>query len=475
MPKVSKEEETDFMANLLGDVSALPVPTVPPPRRTRKRKDYSQLSDDEGVSRPPARGPYRSYRDADSSSDGFEFMDAGAASSGDDQAYVGNPRKRVRVTGAQPLGATLDRLQGLEVTSDGEDLNAPYDDLDMDAFMDVDEESASHPPKTNGHNVKKEELDTSLSKPLGSSVPTNGTAKKEESNNQSWLKVYDSLTVSEPLGGGVSKSATSAAVQALEDDGTLRFFWLDYLEHEGKLYFVGKVRDRANGGAWASACVTVENLQRNLFVLPRERRVEERDWSDNEDEDDEDDEEMDEDARTERKLEKMHRKEKARQKGQRLVETDEIPELMDVYNDFDRVRKAAGVKKWRAKFVKRKYAFGEKDVPRDERQWLKVVYGFDGVCIPSARGRELIQTLEPQISNDVSSPNFSRIFGTNTSAFELLVLKRKIQGPCWLQIKKPHVEHKGVSESFNLTKLLYLLSCRSRGANLKQQSQTQKT
>ena len=53
-------------------------------------------------------------------------------------------------------------------------------------------------------------------------------------------------------------------------------------------------------------------------------------------------------------------------------------------------------------------------------------------------------TLEPQIPN-VTSPNFSRVFGTNTSAFELLVLKRKIMGPCWLQIKKPHVEHKGVS------------------------------
>lgn len=37
--------------------------------------------------------------------------------------------------------------------------------------------------------------------------------------------------------------------------------------------------------------------------------------------------------------------------------------------------------------------------------------------------------------------------GTNTSAFELLVLKRKIMGPCWLQIKKPHMDHKGVRTS----------------------------
>lgn len=47
--------------------------------------------------------------------------------------------------------------------------------------------------------------------------------------------------------------------------------------------------------------------------------------------------------------------------------------------------------------------------------------------------------------NNVCSPNFSRIFGTNTSAFELLVMKRKIMGPCWLQIKKPIIDNKGVS------------------------------
>ena len=52
---------------------------------------------------------------------------------------------------------------------------------------------------------------------------------------------------------------------------------------------------------------------------------------------------------------------------------------------------------------------------------------------------------EPQLPNNASSPNFSRVFGTNTSAFELLVLKRKIMGPCWLQIRHPEIDNKGVS------------------------------
>jgi DNA polymerase alpha subunit A len=52
---------------------------------------------------------------------------------------------------------------------------------------------------------------------------------------------------------------------------------------------------------------------------------------------------------------------------------------------------------------------------------------------------------EPAIPANAISQNIGHILGTNTSAFELLVLKRKIMGPCWITIKNPQVEHKGVS------------------------------
>ncbi len=45
---------------------------------------------------------------------------------------------------------------------------------------------------------------------------------------------------------------------------------------------------------------------------------------------------------------------------------------------------------------------------------------------------------------DASGPTFSHVFGTKTSAFELLVLKRKIMGPCWLEIKGAAVSTKSV-------------------------------
>jgi hypothetical protein len=63
---------------------------------------------------------------------------------------------------------------------------------------------------------------------------------------------------------------------------------------------------------------------------------------------------------------------------------------------------------------------------------------LQGLCLMS------IQPSEPQIPANVSVPTFSQIFGTNMNAFELIVPMHKIMGPCWLQIKKPHVEYKRV-------------------------------
>ena len=72
---------------------------------------------------------------------------------------------------------------------------------------------------------------------------------------------------------------------------------------------------------------------------------------------------------------------------------------------------------------------------------------------------------EPTIDPESSGKTFARVFGTNTSAFELLALKRKIMGPCWLQIKKPHTENKGVRASSLRMINLTISPSRFRGAN----------
>lgn len=67
-------------------------------------------------------------------------------------------------------------------------------------------------------------------------------------------------------GGG---SLQTAKVQALEEDGSVRFYWLDYVETNGVLHFIGKVFDKETK-KYVSCALTVEGIDRNLFVLPRQ-------------------------------------------------------------------------------------------------------------------------------------------------------------------------------------------------------------
>lgn len=60
----------------------------------------------------------------------------------------------------------------------------------------------------------------------------------------------------------------------IEKDGTLRMFWLDQMELDGVVHLVGKVLDRQSG-KYVSACVSVNGIQRNLFVKPRAKRFRE--------------------------------------------------------------------------------------------------------------------------------------------------------------------------------------------------------
>jgi DNA polymerase alpha subunit A len=220
--------------------------------------------------------------------------------------------------------------------------------------------------------LKEESKPVILNTTNSNGKPAVKSAKAEEDTKPAWLSVYDSLNVeSQDSLGPItsSKLSNSADITSLEADGSLRFFWIDYLELEGKIYFIGKLKDKKSG-AWISCCVTVENMQRNLFCLPRERRFE-----------------QDEDGD--------------------IAETDIVPTMEDVYSDFELIRKELKIRKWRAKSVKRKYAFGEKDVPRNESQWLKVVYGFNGTFRDQPGGQPAY--FNPQ------NPRFQRKLRAQTS------------------------------------------------------------
>jgi DNA polymerase alpha subunit A len=325
-PAVSAEQEEDFMANLLGGLDAVPAPAT---RRPKKRKP-SPLSD---------------HEDVNYSSDGLMDEVAFNLPSSDFEdnfSTIMSPKKKPRTTSGAGITPAIDRMCKLGVHSgseDGFDNSMDFEDMDMNAFMDVDDEDLDIKPAKGNKSI----LNGLETKPKANVAlaPT----KVEPPSAPTWLSVYDSLAVTsdETLGSGSSSSTSKSSVDALEPDGTLRFFWLDYLEHNGKLFLTGKVKDKTSS-TWVSACLAIEGLQRNLFLLPRPLRVEQEETEEGE---------------------------------YVMQETDVVPSKSDVYEDFERVRKKLGIKGWKGRWVRRSHAFDEKDVPK-EGEWMKVLYSFEG-------------------------------------------------------------------------------------------------
>lgn len=136
----------------------------------------------------------------------------------------------------------------------------------------------------------------------------------------------------------------------------------------------------------------------------------------------------------------------------------------DVLDEFENFRSQVGIDQYRCKFVKRKYAFEDKDVEKGESDWLEVVYGFDRESsVPVYR--LMLNKIEPAIPMDSSGATFSHIFGTNTTPFELFVVNQKIMGPSWLEIKDIAPVEKAVCIIFCYVEQVLTL-CSHRGASL---------
>ncbi|KAF2729033.1 DNA polymerase alpha catalytic subunit A [Polyplosphaeria fusca] len=190
----------------------------------------------------------------------------------------------------------------------------------------------------------------------------------------SWNQVTSKLNVMSspaPTTTGVGKMK---AEHALEADGSLRMFWIDYVEINGSLCLFGKVKDKNTGG-YASCFVKVDNILRKLYFLPREYR---------------------------------HKAGRA---------TDEEVEMSDVYEEVDAIMTKHHVGMHKIKPCTRKYAFELADIPK-EADYLKLLYGYE----------------KNPLSQDLTGETFSHVFGTNTSLFEQFVLWKNIMGPCWLKI-----------------------------------------
>ena len=191
----------------------------------------------------------------------------------------------------------------------------------------------------------------------------------------SWNDISSKLNVvSSPANETVS-AGKIAPQDALEEGGSLRFFWVDYTELNGSLLLFGKVKNKKTN-SYASCFVKVDNILRKLFFLPREHRF----------------------------------------KNGR--ETSEEVEMGHVFEEVDSIMSKMRVGMHKIKPCNRKYAFEMAEVPRDA-EYLKLLYPYD----------------KPAMAMDLHGETFSNVFGTNTSMFEQFVLWKNIMGPCWLNIE----------------------------------------
>ncbi|KAG7487342.1 hypothetical protein MATL_G00022240 [Megalops atlanticus] len=180
-------------------------------------------------------------------------------------------------------------------------------------------------------------------------------------------------------------------VEGPDGETVFRFYWLDAFEDQysqpGVVYLFGKVWIES-AKAHVSCCVSVRNIERTMYLLPRERKVN-------------------------------------MAMGQ---ETDSLVSIMDVYQEFNELSEKFKIMKFKSKKVEKNYAFEIPDVPT-QSEYLEVRYSAEMPPLPSG----------------LKGATFSHVFGTNTSSLEHFLLSRKIRGPCWLDVKTPQLSSQPVS------------------------------
>ncbi|XP_063393555.1 DNA polymerase alpha catalytic subunit [Cydia fagiglandana] len=167
----------------------------------------------------------------------------------------------------------------------------------------------------------------------------------------------------------------------------LRFYWLDAWEDRyvkpGVVYLFGRVyvKPGNKSAGSVSCCLVVKNINRQLFLLPREYKL---------------------DSIT-------------------LEATEQEVSMMEVYEEFSScVASELGLQEFKSRKVARSYAFSLPDVPALS-DYLEVKYSAAYPAPPV--GKKYL--------------TFSHIFGANTSSLETFLLERKIKGPCWLEVRQP--------------------------------------
>lgn len=178
----------------------------------------------------------------------------------------------------------------------------------------------------------------------------------------------------------------TASHRVFDQQQRVLMYWLDAFEgRDGQIFLFGKVW-QPDSKKFASCCVTIGAMDRSVFVLPREFEVDSTGH-----------------------------------------QTDKEVDMTSIWEELDQLLTQNKIQNWSMLETRKKYAFEVPEVPV-EADWLEISYPFKMPIFPVQKGR-----------------TFSHVFGSNTPALELFLIRSKLMGPCWIEIQEAVVSNLNVS------------------------------
>uniref|UniRef100_UPI00398E84DD DNA polymerase alpha catalytic subunit n=1 Tax=Pristiophorus japonicus TaxID=55135 RepID=UPI00398E84DD len=373
----------DLLQDLHAEASSIPAP--PPVVVLKKRKPVGASANPFSVKPPiPKVSPVpnsshqnSSVRKAAVPKEVASVVDSAypvPASSSAKRVPVKQEQKRVESVGKKDTPEAV-------VVKEEKYADVEFDEGDFDDPMETDSLSTVKMEMEPEKNIKVEEPEEE-DKPLVNSTVTESSCWDPLNQSEN-----DSMMVEVQVDAGRLPLVTGS-----EGEQVFRFYWVDAYEDQyhqpGVVYLFGKVWIES-AKTHVSCCVAVRNIERTIYLLPRETRVN--------------------------------------------LKTGKDPEtpvtILDVYQEFsETISEKYKIMKFKSKKVEKKYSFEIPDIPED-CEYLEIKYAADLPPLPS----------------DLKGETFSHVFGANTSSLELLLLNRKIKGPSWLELKAPQLPNKPMS------------------------------
>ncbi|XP_071994025.1 DNA polymerase alpha catalytic subunit [Engystomops pustulosus] len=377
----------DLLGDLLQDLKSQPLQMTPPPVMTLKKKR-------------PAGTPLNPFSlPAASPTTKTPAVGARKPLSAPKQEYDSPPCKTASYSSAKknefkehPDSSTASVAKNGSVVK----MEEAVKDEEDEGMLEFDDGDFDEPMEEDTSNIKADQSTTVKTEPVVKKEFKEEMDEKPVNIGSSFYgdSGWDQIPEeTRPVTNEVQVDSSLLPLVTGEDgDQVFRFYWLDAYEDQynqpGVVYLFGKVWIES-AETYVSCCVSVKNIERTVYILPRETKVQLPSGKD----------------------------------------TGLPVTMMNVYQEFNEsIADKYKIMKFKSKKVEKNYAFEIPDVPASS-EYLEVRYSAD----------------LPQLPQDLKGETFSHVFGTNTSSLELFLLSRKIKGPSWLEIKSPQLNSQPIS------------------------------